>query len=339
MAFTREFTWAIRQIPGMIRGLMNRSGKLHALLSTARVANIPSVVSNVWLGVFLTWTLDLPNKDPDGVVIPWLMAGSLSLAGICLYIAGNFLNDWMDREWDVKNRPERALPRGLFPPNVYLAAAASLTIAGIAVAVRVNWLAGLMATMIVACIVIYTIWHKRAPWTVVPMGLCRGFLPMMGALGSLEIPDRLGDSVFIAIHSGILGSALFCHIVGLSLSARNESQNRPSNNIGSIFVIAAALMGLPFLFTGEYFLIGLAGVAPYGLWIWRCQTVSRKPIPRYVSALLAGIPLLDWVFLMPASWLIFQAGDAPLALTLAGLALPPLAFISALRLQRLAPAT
>ena len=32
---------------------MNRSGKLHALLSTARVANIPSVVSNVWLGVIL----------------------------------------------------------------------------------------------------------------------------------------------------------------------------------------------------------------------------------------------------------------------------------------------
>lgn len=323
----------------MLRGRMNRNGKLHALLSTARVANIPSVVSNVWLGVFLTLTLELPIKDPGSVVIPWLTAVYLILAGISLYIAGNFLNDWMDREWDVKNRPERALPRGLFPQNTYLTAAVGLAIAGTALAFMVNWPAGVMAVMIVACIVIYTIWHKRAAWTVIPMGLCRGFLPIMGALGIVEMQDRPGNIIFITLLSGALGAALFCHIVGLSLSARNESQNRESDFTGWIFVAAAALMGLPFLFTGHNFFIGMLGVAPYGLWMWRSHTVSRKPVPRYVSALLAGIPLLDWVFLMPASWLAFHEGDAPLALTVVSFTIPPLAFASALLLQRLAPAT
>ncbi|MEO5716834.1 MAG: UbiA family prenyltransferase, partial [Luteolibacter sp.] len=103
---------------------MNRSGKLHALFATARIANVPSVVSNVWLGVALGIAINTPmGEGQSGPGIPWSHVILLMTAGICLYVGGNFLNDWMDRRWDSENRPERALPRGLFKPETYRNAA------------------------------------------------------------------------------------------------------------------------------------------------------------------------------------------------------------------------
>jgi site-specific recombinase len=61
---------------------MNRSGKIHALLSTARVANIPSVVSNVWLGM----VLGMFTADAVILEIPWDIASRLALAGVALYV-------------------------------------------------------------------------------------------------------------------------------------------------------------------------------------------------------------------------------------------------------------
>ena len=83
---------------------MNRSGKTHALLSTARVANIPSVVSNVWVGVVLGALMrSYAGDQPPS--IPWTSAAATTFAGILLYVGGNFLNDWMDRAWDAEHRP------------------------------------------------------------------------------------------------------------------------------------------------------------------------------------------------------------------------------------------
>jgi hypothetical protein len=66
-----------------------------------------------------------------------------------------------------------------------------------------------------------------------------------------------------------------------------------------------------------------------------CQTIRRKPVSVHVSSLLAGIPLVDWMVLLPIS--LSLGSWNPFAI--ACFAIPPLAFISALLLQRLAPAT
>lgn len=327
----------------MLRAPMNRSGKLHALLSTARVANIPSVASNVWLGVTIGIIIHASGGETDIIrAFPGCLVLKLMVAAICLYVAGNFLNDWMDREWDEKYRPERGLPRGLFTPGLYLGVALSLAIAGMALAAWVNGTCGVLAAAIATCIVIYTVWHKRGAWTVVPMGLCRGFLPIMGAMGMIDtpiIPWNPGELLPTATLAGIAGTALFCYIMGLSLRARYESRERPPQMPATLFVIAGALLMFPHISNLQTFLWAVAGAAPYALWLWRCQTVYRKPISRYVSALLAGIPLLDWVFLLPVSGMLMQQKNAPLPLILACFLVPPLAFLAALLLQRLAPAT
>jgi 4-hydroxybenzoate polyprenyltransferase len=310
---------------------MKRRGAFHALFATARAANIPSVVSNVWLGLAV---LHLPEHG-EFRGFPWSDAWLLMLAGVLLYVAGNFLNDWMDRGWDAMHRPERALPRGLFPPSGYLATAVLSAAAGVGMAAWVNRPAALIATAIVAAIIVYTVWHKKRAWTVIPMGLCRALLPVMGAVGISGNLDRVMETGMIAVAASI---ALFFHIVGLSLSARFESMKSgpaPGWNGSTclfgippaILIVASAWVKNPWLLTG---------IIPYAVWVVFCHTRRGKGIGPFVSSLLAGIPLVDWMFLLPMG---LADGDPMNATRMACLMIPPLAFVAGLLLQRLAPAT
>lgn len=320
------------------------NARLHALLATSRVANVPSVVSNVWLGVALGVMLGMANSGDSVRVFPWAAVWKLMASGICLYVGGNFLNDWMDRKWDGQHRPERALPSGLFHPVVYLNAAIAFLIAGICFANSVNKLAAAAAAAIVLCILIYTVWHKRAAWSVVPMGLCRALLPMMGVVGVMKDSVITPHAMMILLTAGLCAAGLFLHIVGLSVSARRESTKGEveDSTDGSRFIFALAVVlmlaagfrsGIPWWFL-------CAGAVPYVAWFGVCRTLHRRPIGRYVSSLLAGIPLLDWVILLPASIVLVSSGLTwwdPIKV--GGFLIPPLAFLSALLLQKLAPAT
>ncbi len=312
----------------MIRGLMNCAGKLHALLSTARVANIPSVVSNVWVGVVLGTIMMVYSEErtPRG---PWMLAASLASAGVMLYVGGNFFNDWMDRVWDAKHRPERALPRGLFAPRLYLGLAVCLISAGVGLAWAADLRSGIVAGGIVFWIVIYTVCHKRSAWAVVPMGMCRALLPVMGFIAFS--PD------LVMIYP--VACALFCYIMGLSVSARYESMKEPpkwvavmARGLLLVTVVMVALGNRGFVLDR---LPSIWGVLPYLAWTSFCLRFWRKPVPKLVSGLLAGIPFVDWMVLLPVAMTFISAWPMVLACFL----IPPLAFVSALLLQRLAPAT
>jgi len=306
---------------------MNRSEKIHALLSTARVANIPSVVSNVWLGV----AVGMIRRAT--LATPWKIAAGVAASGVFLYLAGNFFNDWMDRGWDAKHRPERALASGLFPPLLYAGLALVLGLLGVLVAGLMGLPTGMVAMGIVFWIMIYTVFHKRTTWAVIPMGLCRALLPVMGF------------TLFFPFVDGIWPAAggIFCYIMGLSLSARYESMQEPPKRVAVIargLLLAAAILiawGNRGLFLDRIFIV--SGVLPYLAWTSVCLRYRRKPISRLVSSLLAGIPLVDWMVLLPVSLSLAAAGDGWSGFVVACFAIPPLAFVSALLLQRLAPAT
>lgn len=326
---------------------MNPAGKFHALLATSRIANVPSVVSNVWLGVAVAAL----SGGWATFETPWAAAAQLALAGVLIYVAGNFLNDWMDRAWDAKNRPERALPRGLFPPALYLGVAAGCALLGLVLAAAMSFATGLVALGIVAAVIIYTVWHKQSPFSVIAMGLCRALLPVMGAVGFsgvsgneiqlptgqiFEIETRSGVPIFAAICA--LG--LFCHIAGLSLSARSESLASPPASVswlGKImFAIALVATGYVGWLQSGAWPLAIAGGLPYAIWIFLSLSIWRKPVPLHVSRLLAGIPLVDWAVLLPVALALGMTWD-PFVLACFGI--PPLAFILALLLQRVAPAT
>jgi hypothetical protein len=327
----QDFPWACSGNPRKLPAPMNRSGKLHALLSTARVANCPSVVSNVWLGLMVGIL-----RGDSGTASRMHESGFilLPMAGILLYLSGNFFNDWMDRTWDEKHRPERALPRRLFPARLYASVAAGLAVLGLISAFAINGRSGWVAAGIVLNIVIYTVLHKRTAWAVIPMGLCRALLPVMGAIALFPYVDDIWPA----------SCALLCYIMGLSLSARYESQAQPP--IHAAILSRGLLLGTAVLVAwGNRGLFvtrwpNLAGIIPYLLWTSLCLRVWRQPVPRLVSRLLAGIPLVDWMTLLPlALMLSFNGVSGVTPLFIMCFAVPPIAFILGLSLQKLAPAT
>lgn len=323
---------------------MCQPNKFQALAATARLANLPSVAGNVWLGIAL-------GAAADGWAThdhPWQRALTLGAAGACLYLAGNFLNDWADRDWDARHRPERALPRALFPARFYLWLAFGCAALGLAAAASVHRGCLGVALLIALSILLYTWSHKRTLWAVIPMGGCRALLPVLGFAGwaapgvSFATPLP-GHSVEWSGAVAACAAGLFCHIAGLSLSARYESQAQPQPPTAalraarSLFAAAALAMGLAnTLLLALPLLPGLLALLPYGLWMALCLSVFRHPLARQVGNLLAGIPLVDWIVLLPLGGLAIGT-CGPLAAMCLGF--PPLAVLAGLLLQKFAPAT
>jgi 4-hydroxybenzoate polyprenyltransferase len=251
--------------------------KLPLLLASIRLANLPSVVSNVWLGVALgvvfCWRI------PPAVY--WPAAIQLAVAGMLLYVAGNFLNDWHDRHWDARHRPERALPQGVFAPRLYLGLALGLGLAGLALAAFTSLRSGLVAATIAFCIVLYTRWHKQAAWTVLLMGLCRGLLPLLFFIqwplaGTYQIlhPRMVDADVFyytFAVQTIVPAElALFLYIAALSLLARGEASRAPSSGkafmVPSLMVLSGLIMVSIHLNVADP-LTHLLGLWPFCLWL------------------------------------------------------------------------
>ncbi|MBC8128045.1 MAG: UbiA family prenyltransferase [Gloeobacteraceae cyanobacterium ES-bin-144] len=306
---------------------------LYSLAATARVANIPSVMSNVWLGV----VLGSCERRFDETALHLTLL--LSASAVSLYLSGNFLNDCADRDWDAVHRPERALPSGLFRPGFYLACAIAFGCLGLVFAALVNvWSLGI-AVAICLAILVYTGIHKRTIVSVIPMGLCRALLPILGYFGIAGTHTITPQIVVLA------GCAfgLFCHIVGLSLSARAESvRTLASKSIqpsAMWFLLAAISLCASAFYFGLPPSFCALGVLPYALWIALSLTVFRVSVPVHVSNLLAGIPLVDWMLLWPIFLMsgAFSASSEPFYL--ACFWVSPLAFFAGKSLQRLAPAT
>ncbi|MEI6674742.1 MAG: UbiA family prenyltransferase [Verrucomicrobiota bacterium] len=316
--------------------------KLLLLLASARVANLPSVVSNVWLGVALGVLVAARWPPPS----PWSAATLLAVSAMLLYVSGNFFNDWHDRHWDAQHRPERGLPRGVFTPALYLGLAIVCSTLGVALA----WWSGpgcaLVAAAIVLCMVSYTRWHKQTPEAVLLLGMCRALLPLLffieWPLGCAKpnlthaMAETRLEIMVIAPHA----LALLFYVTGLSWIARGEAKAAPPRtsrwHAYFLLVLAGFFMASWYVPTVPKF--GLLGLLPFGLWLGLCFTRFAKSPREQISALLAGIPLLDWVALLPLSLSMINHGQStPLALTC--LFLPPLAFIAGRLLQRLAAAT
>ena len=90
-----------------------------------------------------------------------------------------------------------------------------------------------------------------------------------------------------------------------------------------------------------YPLIGALAIAPLAIWLALSLTVFKTPAKRRVSALLAGIPLIDLVTAIPLTLSLVMPDDSIRShpWLLATLAVPPIAFLLGLLLQKVAPAT
>ena len=289
---------------------MNRDFPRHlrTLVVLGRVSNLPTVWSNCLAG----WWL---GGGQNFQKLPWLFFGVSAL-----YLGGMFLNDAFDVDFDRQHRPERPIPsRAITLPVVWAWGLAWLVLGAVSLII-IGKTTGVLALVLLLCIVLYDATHKvltASPWL---MGLCRFWIYLIaGATGNWGIN---GWPIWCGVALGI-------YVAGLSLVAQRE------NSRGRVpywpLALLGAPMGLALLMNyGENRIPALWLSLILGLWVAYCvRTVLQRSevnVGRTVSGLLAGIILVDLLAVAPQCPEPFKAVFVIL-------------FVATLGLQRFIPAT
>lgn len=283
-------------------------------LELGRISNLPTVWTNVLAGVFL-----------GGGLLEPLLFGALLMSLSSFYVAGMFLNDAFDADWDRRWRPRHPIPAGEVSRREVFAAGFTVLLAGEGMLVlpgllRREGLPGellLLGLVLGLLIVYYSAIHKKDPLSPLVMALCRGMVYLIAA-----------SAVASPWTAAVLGGAavLALYLVGLTAVARHEHLS------GLKAPWLLALLAAPFLYTASlpvrmdaYSLIWVLFLA----WVaYSVRLVARREernIPRGVVSLIAGISLLDAVLMGSAGAGVLWAAPA-----LGG-------FVLTLALQRVAP--
>ena len=247
-----------------------------------RVSNLPTVWTNTLAGVVLAGGATGDSR------VPWLLL-ALSLC----YIAGMFLNDAFDREFDARHRPERPIPSGEVTAAAVFGAGFAMLAMGVALlgwigygfAEGTGWRPAVAGLVLGATIVFYDSHHKQNALSPVVMGLCRLLVYVTAAYAfAVDPPNR----VFL------MGVLLLCYLIGLTYAAKQEHLDRVANLWPLAFVAIPLLWG---------FQAALSDAITAGIGIlflaWVLYSLSflrrRRPgdVPRAIGGLLAGICLWD----------------------------------------------
>jgi 4-hydroxybenzoate polyprenyltransferase len=251
-------------------------------LKLGRISNLPTVWTNTLVGLVLA------GGAIGDVRVPWLLL-ALSLC----YIAGMFLNDAFDREFDARHRPERPIPSGEVNATTVFGAGFGMLAVGVALLAWIGygfsegtgWRPAVAGVALGATIVFYDWRHKNNPLSPVVMGLCRMLVYATAAYAfAVDPPQRVFAMAFL----------LLCYLTGLTYIAKQEHLDRVANLWPLAFLAAPLLWGLQASLTDPV----VAGIGLLFL-LWVLYSLSflrrRRPgdVPRAVGGLLAGICLWD----------------------------------------------
>lgn len=269
--------------------------RFRAYLKLGRVSNLPTVLTNVMAGACLAGAL--PSL---GDLAPAWIAVSL------FYLAGMFLNDAFDLEFDRRHRPERPIPSGELSRSEVIVAGLFLLLMGAVVAVfwsirHGGWEIGTggAAIVLIAAILYYDYFHKSISYGPLIMALCRTLVYLMAAF---IFTTSLQAGPFIG------GVLLFIYMAGLTELARKEHLNHTAGG-HAVALLLAPLLILAYSFSTEALLVA----APFLVWslystgiFLRGRSNDRQ---RGIGHLLAGICLLDALMIAstvaPSAYVVF----------------------------------
>lgn len=202
-----------------------------------RVSNLPSVWSNVLLGSLLYFSSlpvlpshSLADNLLNLLADNWLQHFTFLLGCSAFYLFGMFANDWADAAWDKQNNPVRPIPSGKISRRQVGILAIGLLILGLGNTAFTTspYYFNPWAFALLAAIVLYTLIHKRSRLGIIPMGLCRLLLVILGAdhaqrltyhtLTNLPAPLPWIPSAAAAL----AGLSLAIYVASLTLIARSE---------------------------------------------------------------------------------------------------------------------
>jgi 4-hydroxybenzoate polyprenyltransferase len=262
--------------------------KLKTLLLLGRTSNLPTVWSNMLAGAVLS-----------GAVFGANSLAVLLLCGSAFYEGGMFLNDAFDADIDAKERPGRPIPSGQAARSTVYLLGFGLLAAGL-VALSISAALGftqpgelpiLAGAFTCAAVLVYNRWHKGHAWSPLVMGACRAGLY---ATAALAVSGELGQVVLFGAGS------LWLYIVGLTHIARFETGKILDRAWVSLFVFAPLLVAAPTLVRT---LAPLPLLCAAALLVWTVRSLAfalqggAGQIPRAVVSLIAGISLVDALFI------------------------------------------
>jgi 4-hydroxybenzoate polyprenyltransferase len=257
-------------------------------LRLGRVSNLPTVWTNALAGAVLSGAALAPGR-----VLALMLAFSL------FYVAGMYLNDAFDAAYDRQYRPGRPIPSGAVAASTVYGVGAGLIGAGLILLLVLGFLQegtgfrGFVGGVaLTAAILLYDIWHKGNPIGPVLMGLCR-VLVYITAAASIS-GDVRRDLLWAA-------AMALCYLIGLTYAAKQEDLKQPGHLWPLIFLAAPFAYGLPIaegIGVGLLVFVALLAAVIYALSFM--VRPGRADIPRVVSVLIAGICLLDALFVAGA---------------------------------------
>ena len=251
-------------------------------LELGRVSNLPTVWTNTIAGVALA------GASPADARVPGLLL-ALSLC----YVAGMFLNDAFDHEFDARHRRERPIPSGRASAGAVFGAGFGMLAAGVLLLAWTGFgVAGgtgaqplLAGLALGAAIIVYDLHHKQNAWSPVIMGLCRMLVYVAAACAVVaEPPGRVFG----------VGLLLLSYLVGLTYVARQEHRGRVASLWPLLFLVLPLLWAAPA--TADSALVAVLWLLLLGWIVYALSFLRRRrpgDVPRAVGALLAGICLWD----------------------------------------------
>ncbi len=287
------------------------------VLKLGRVSNLPTVWTNGLTGLVLGGGALL---DPR--TLPLLIALSL------FYVAGMYLNDAFDAEIDRKERPDRPIPSGAIDLWTVYAASFAMFMVGLCLLAWVGFVAAngtggwpsLAGLVLITSIVVYDWHHKGNPFSPLIMGVCRMMVYVTAGLCFLVPPPAW------LLLAAVL---LFSYLIGLTYIAKQETLSEVDSLRPALLFAPPVLYGAYMIFVSVSFtmIISFLGlIAVIGIAIWMLHRRLPGDIGLAVSVLIAGICLVDAIFLA-------SAGEIVLAWwAIAG-------FVLTLLLQRAIPGT
>ena len=311
------------------------------ILSAGRVANLPTVWSNILCGSILT--AHALERSYSGDVWERLLITLLS--GSLLYLGGCFYNDYHDRDWDAEHKPTRALPAGRVKPSLLLAFTLSCFFIGLALASYLGIVATVSAVMICFFIWLYTLIHKKTPLGTIPMGLCRAGLYFQSITIIKDTPLLTAETFIPSLlkegglnHLLLPAVTLLLFIAGLTLVARTESKGKVTKEVKALGLILVSFPLSSYLMSVIIVqdTASVSGVIACGIFtvllVAAYKHLSQKKIGAFVSLCLAMICLVDLV-------LVFTLGNTTFMNTLILFSTFLLLHTAARFLQTIAPAT
>lgn len=280
---------------------------LRTYLTLGRVSNLPTVWSNCLAG----WLL--------GGGGAWDRLWLAGMGGSFLYLAGMYLNDAFDAQWDQQRRPERPIPSGAIALTEVWQLGLLWMAAGVGTLALLGQQATVLALLLAAGIFVYNAIHKIFAFSPALMAACRMLLVLTGASS--------GDAGItgLAIWSAL---ALASYVAGLSFLAQTESTQTGRRYWPCLFLGVPVVLAL-IVNRGEAHVPAVWWSGVLGLWVFIClgptYWAAQRHVAQSVASLLAGIVLVDLLAVC-----VFPL---PFGTAFVGL------FVATLFLQRLIPAT